>query len=87
MYIADKGNPGKISGFTQEQRFFMSWATIWRTLATDKYKVNQVKTDPHSPGYFRATGPIINIDGFHEAFDTKPGDRMYKAPEERIRMW
>ena len=87
MYIADKGNPGKISGFTQEQRFFMSWATIWRTLATDKYKVNQVKTDPHSPGYFRATGPIINIDGFHEAFDTKPGDKMYKAPEERIRMW
>lgn len=87
MYLKDKGNPGLISGYTQDQRFFMSWATIWRTLATEKYKINQVKTDPHSPGLFRAIGPIINIDAFHEAFQTKPGDKMYKAPNDRIRMW
>lgn len=87
MYLKDKGDPGLISGFTQDQRFFMSWATIWRTLATEKYKINQVKTDPHAPGLFRAVGPIINIDAFHEAFQTKPGDKMYKAPNDRIRIW
>lgn len=87
MYLADKGNPGLISGFTQDQRFFMSWATVWRTKATDQFLMNQVKTDPHSPGYYRAFAPLLNIDAFHNAFNTKPGDNLYKAPEERIKIW
>lgn len=87
MYLNDKGNPGKISGFTQDQRFFMSWATIWRTKSTEQFMQNQVKTDPHSPGYYRSFAPLLNIDAFHKAFDTKPGDKMYKAPEDRIRIW
>ena len=87
MYLKDHGNPGKINGLTQDQRFFMSWATVWRTKSTDQYMMNQVKTDPHSPGYYRSFGPIINMDSFHEAFDTKPGDKMYKAPAERIKIW
>ena len=87
MYLKDHGNPGEISGFTQDQRFFMSWATVWRTKSTDQYMINQVKTDPHSPGYYRAFGPLLNIDAFHEAFNTQPGDKMYKAPEERIKIW
>lgn len=87
MYLKDHGNPGKISGLTQDQRFFMSWATVWRTKSTEKYMVNQVKTDPHSPGYFRAFGPLVNQDSFHKAFETKPGDQLYKAPEERIKIW
>ncbi len=87
MYLKDHGNPGKISGLTQDQRFFMSWATVWRTKSTEKYMVNQVKTDPHSPGYFRAFGPLVNQDSFHNAFETKPGDQLYKAPEERIKIW
>lgn len=87
MYLKDKGNPGKISGFTQDQRFFMSWATVWRTKATDQYMINQVKTDPHSPGMFRAFGPLVNQDSFIKAFDIKPGDKMYKTPEERIKIW
>src|SRR5690606_36392753 len=86
MYLNDKGNPGLIDGFTPEQRFFLSWATIWRTKTTDEFVVNQVKTDPHSPAQYRAFAPIINLDAFHEAFDTKPGDRMYKAKEERIKI-
>ncbi|MGE8430808.1 MAG: M13 family metallopeptidase, partial [Sphingobacterium sp.] len=57
LYLKDKGNPGEISGYTQDQRFFLSWATVWRTLSSEKYMVNQVKTDPHSPGYFRSFGP------------------------------
>lgn len=87
MYLKDKGNPGNISGYTQDQRFFLSWATVWRTLSSEKYMVNQVKTDPHSPGYFRSFGPLINVDAFYKAFDVKPGDKLYKKPEERIKIW
>ncbi len=87
MYLKDNGNPGLISGYTQDQRFFMSWATVWRSKATDAHLVNQVKTDSHSPGFYRSFAPLLNIDAFHKAFDTKPGDKLYKAPEERIRIW
>jgi len=87
MYLKDKGNPGVISGYTQDQRFFLSWATVWRTLSSEKYMVNQVKTDPHSPGYFRSFGPLINVDAFYKAFDVKPGDKLYKKPEDRIKIW
>ncbi|OWK73638.1 endothelin-converting protein [Flavobacteriaceae bacterium JJC] len=87
MYLKDQGNPGLISGLTQDQRFFMSWATVWRTKSTDQYMVNQVKTDSHSPGYFRAFGPLINQDSFYKAFDVKPGDKLYKEPEQRIKIW
>ncbi len=87
MYLKDKGNPGLIDGYTQEQRFFLSWATIWRTKTTDQFVVNQVKTDPHSPAQYRAIGPIINLDAFHKAFDTKPGDKMYLAKDKRIVIW
>ncbi len=87
MYLKDKGNPGPISGYTQDQRFFMSWATVWRTLSSEKYMINQVKTDPHSPGYFRSFGPLINVDAFYKAFDVKEGDKLYKKPEDRIKIW
>ncbi|WP_312763933.1 M13 family metallopeptidase [Epilithonimonas sp.] len=87
MYLKDKGNPGKIDGYTPEQRFFLSWATVWRTLSTDKYLTNQVKTDPHSPGFFRSFGPLVNTDAFYKAFDLKEGDKLYKKPEERIKIW
>lgn len=87
MYLKDKGNPGLISGMNQDQRFFMSWATVWRTKSTDQYLQNQVKTDPHSPGFYRAFAPLLNIDAFHNAFQTKPGDKLYKAPAERIKIW
>ncbi|EJL74450.1 M13 family metallopeptidase [Chryseobacterium populi] len=87
MYLKDKGNPGVISGFTQDQRFFLSWATVWRTLSSEKYMINQVKTDPHSPGYFRSFGPLTNVDAFYKAFDVKQGDKLYKAPQDRIKIW
>lgn len=87
MYLKDKGNPGLIDGFTPEQRFFLSWATIWRTKTTNEFVVNQVKTDPHSPAQYRAFAPIVNLDAFHEAFNTKPGDKLYKAKEDRIKIW
>lgn len=87
LYLKDKGNPGLIDGFTPEQRFFISWATIWRTKSTEEALANQVKTDPHSPGYFRAIGPLENVDGFYKAFDVKEGDKMFKPKNERIVIW
>ncbi|PIE50563.1 MAG: endothelin-converting protein [Flavobacteriales bacterium] len=88
MYLKDHPvKEEKIDGFTQNQRFFLSWATVWRTKSTDEYMRNQVKTDPHSPGYFRSFAPLLNVDGFHEAFGTKEGDKLYKAPKDRIRIW
>ncbi|TXI94630.1 MAG: M13 family peptidase [Chryseobacterium cucumeris] len=87
IYLKDKGNPGKISGFTQDQRFFMSWASVWKTKASDKYLLLQIKIDKHSPGYLRSFAPLINIDAFHNTFDVKKGDKLYKAPEDRIKIW
>ncbi|EEI92953.1 hypothetical protein HMPREF0765_1467 [Sphingobacterium spiritivorum ATCC 33300] len=54
---------------------------------TDQYVVNQVKTDPHSPAQYRAFAPIVNMDGFHEAFQTKEGDKMYVPQQNRIVIW
>ncbi len=86
-FYKENGRPDNIDGFTPEQRFFMSWATVWRTKSRDEALRNQVKTDPHSPGMVRATQPLLNVDAFYEAFDIKEGDPMYLAPEERVRIW
>ncbi|MGO1752422.1 MAG: M13 family metallopeptidase [Psychroflexus sp.] len=87
MHIKENGNPGKIEGLTPEQRFFMSWATVWRTKTRDEALKTQVKTDPHSPGKYRAYVPLQNVDAFYEAFDIKETDSLYIAPEERVRIW
>ncbi|MCM5661994.1 M13 family metallopeptidase [Galbibacter mesophilus] len=87
IHLKEHGNPGKIDGFTPEQRFFMSWATVWRTKMRDEALKNRIKTDPHSPGMYRATQPLLNIDAFYQAFDIKEGDSMYLEPEERIKIW
>ena len=76
-----------IDGFTPDQRFFMSWAQIWRGKATDKRTMQLIKTDPHSPGVWRAIGPLTNFDPFYKAFDVKPGDKMYRPVNERARIW
>lgn len=86
-HYKETGRPEDIDGFTPEQRFFMSWATVWRTLTRDDALRTQIKTDPHSPGMYRATEPLKNIDAFYEAFDIKEGDPMYVAPEDRVRIW
>lgn len=87
IHLKEHGNPGKIDGFTPEQRFFMSWATVWRTKMRDEALKNRIKTDPHSPGMYRAIQPLKNIDAFYEAFNVKEGDGMYLPPEKRIKIW
>lgn len=87
LHLKQNGNPGLIDGFTPEQRFFMSWATIWRGKSRDEAIKNQVKTDPHSPGQYRAYVPLQNVDAFYEAFGIKEGDKMYVAPDKRVKIW
>lgn len=87
LHLEEHGNPGLIDGFTPEQRFFMSWATVWRTKMRDEALRNKIKTDPHSPGMYRAFVPLQNIDAFYKAFDIKEGDKMYVAPEDRVLIW
>jgi predicted metalloendopeptidase len=73
LYLKEK-NPGLI-GLTPEQRFFISWATVWRTKSRDE-ATKPSKTDPHSPVY-RSYVPLQNIDAFYEAFDSKKGRNVY----------
>ncbi len=87
LYLKDKGNPGLIDGYTPEQRFFISWGTIWRTKMRDEAIKNQVKTDPHAPGMYRAYVPLQNVDSWYKAFDIKPGDKLYVSPEKRVKIW
>ncbi|HNJ29526.1 MAG TPA: M13 family metallopeptidase [Ferruginibacter sp.] len=77
----------KIDGFTPDQRFFLNWAQIWRNNILPDAAAQRILTDTHSPGVYRANGPLTNIDAFYKAFDLKEGDKMYKAPDQRIRIW
>ncbi|MET0571338.1 MAG: M13 family metallopeptidase [Pedobacter agri] len=77
----------KIDGFTPDQRFFLAWAQVWRGNILPESAAQLIKTDPHSPGPFRTIGAPVNMDAWYNAFDVKPGDKLYKKPEDRIRMW
>lgn len=77
----------KIDGFTPDQRFFLAWAQVWRGNVLDETAAQLIKTDPHSPGPYRTIGAPVNMDAWYKAFDVQPGDKLYKKPEDRIRMW
>lgn len=77
----------KIDGFTPDQRFFLAWAQVWRSKSLPETAANLVQTDPHSPAEFRTIGAPVNMDAWYKAFDVKPGDKLYKKPEDRIKIW
>ena len=76
-----------IDGITGEQRFYYGFAQAWRERDRDEALLRWTVSDPHSPSPLRVLGAAINSDGFHEAFATRPGDKMWRAPEARIRLW
>jgi putative endopeptidase len=76
-----------IDGFTGEQRFFMGWSQVWRRKYRDEELRVRLLTDPHSPSEFRANGVVPNMSEFQRAFDVKPGDKLYRAPEQRVEIW
>jgi putative endopeptidase len=83
-----KGKPAPVmDGFTGEQRVFIGWAQAWLHKAREEALRNQVSTDPHSPAKFRVNGVVRNIPEFYTAFQVKPTDSLYLAPEKRVRIW
>lgn len=77
----------KIDGFTPDQRFFLSWAQVWKGNILNETAAQLIVTDTHSPGPYRTIGAPVNMDAWYQAFDIKPGDKLYKKPEDRIRIW
>ena len=87
-HISLKGKePPVIDGFTGDQRFFLGYAQIWRANTREAALRQQLLSDPHSPGEYRANVPLANNDAFQRAFDLKPGDKLYRAPGERVKIW
>ena len=76
-----------LDGFTGEQRVFLGWAQVWRTMYRDDALRTQITTDSHSPGFVRAFAPLRNVDAWYDAFGVKEGDANYVKPEERVRIW
>ena len=76
-----------IEGFTGDQRFFLGWAQVWRTRMREDALRQRLLTDPHSPGDYRALVPLTNLQVFYDAWDVRPGDRMYRPPNERVKIW
>lgn len=87
LHFKKHGKPDPIDGFSPEERFFLSWGTVWRTKTREQALKNQVRTDPHSPGIQRAMQPLKNMDAFYATFNVKEGDSMYLKPEERVLIW
>ncbi len=82
------GKPAPVlDGFSGDQRFFLGWAQVWRTVIRDQALRNQVMTDPHSPAIYRVNGVVRNVDAWYAAFEVKPTDALYLAPEARVRIW
>lgn len=83
-----QGKPAPVlGGLTGDQRFFLSWAQVWRTKIRDEALRAQVLSDPHAPPYFRVNGAVRNMDEWYAAFDVKPGDKLFLPPEQRVKIW
>lgn len=86
MSLNGKESP-KINGFTGDQRLFIGYAQCWLSKAREEALRNQVASDPHSPAKFRVNGIVRNIPEFYTAFNIKPTDSLYLAPEKRVKIW
>ncbi|MEP7210639.1 MAG: M13 family metallopeptidase, partial [Alphaproteobacteria bacterium] len=86
LSLGDKPAP-VIGGFTGDQRFFIAYAQAWQEVLRDDWVRQQVTTDPHSPGQYRANGVVRNIDAWYDAFGVKEGDKMYLPPDKRVHIW
>ena len=84
--LAGKAAP-VIDGLTGDQRFFLSYAQAWRTKMRDEELRAQVLSNPHSPPLMRVNGAVRNVDAWYAAFNVQPGDKLYLAPEQRVKIW
>ena len=77
----------ELDGFTGLQRVFLSWATVWRGKNRIQEAIRRLAVDPHAPMEFRCNTVVGNLQEFHDAFDVREGDGMYRAPEDRVTIW
>ncbi|HEV7385334.1 MAG TPA: M13-type metalloendopeptidase, partial [Phenylobacterium sp.] len=83
-----RGKPAPvIDGLTGDQRVFLGWAQVWREKIREDALRQRLVSDPHSPAVYRVNGTIRNIDGWYSAFEVKPGEKLYVAPDQRVRIW
>ena len=76
-----------VNGQTGDQRFFLGYARNWRSKSRPEWLRTRLISDSHSPEQYRTNGVVTNLDAFHGAFRLQPGDGLYKAPAERVRIW
>jgi putative endopeptidase len=74
-------------GLTGDQRFFLGWSQIWASKIRDDAQRRQLAADPHSPSQYRVNGVARNVDPWYAAFAVQPGDKLYLAPDQRVRIW
>jgi predicted metalloendopeptidase len=87
-HLSLDGKPAPvIDGLTGDQRFFIGWAQVWRRKYREADLKNRLVIDPHSPSEYRANGAVRNVPGFYEAFGVKPTDKLWLAPEKRVKIW
>jgi putative endopeptidase len=86
-HVAEHGEPPVLDGFTGDQRFFMAWAQVWRSMIREDELRQRLVTGPHSPAEYRVNGVVRNIDAWYEAFEVNPGNGLYLPPEERVSIW
>ena len=77
----------KIDGYTPDQRFFLSFAQVWRIKNSDETMRMRINVDPHSPEHYRTDGPLSNTPAFYKAFGVKPGDKMYRDEKDMVKVW
>jgi putative endopeptidase len=77
----------QIDGFTPDQRFFLSWAQVWRANTRDQEMASRIMTDPHSPSELRCNVPISNLEAWYKAFNVQSTDKMYRPVGDRARIW
>ena len=87
LYQAKHGKAPVIGGLTGDQRFFLAYAQAWQAKLRDGLQRQLLLSDPHSPAKFRVNGIVRNFDPWYKAFDIKPGDALYLAPEKRVHIW
>ena len=86
LSLGGKEGPA-MDGYTADQRFFMGWAQVWRRNYREQNLLTRLKTDPHSPSEYRCNGVVVNVPAFADAFMVKEGDKLYRTPEQRIKIW
>jgi endothelin-converting enzyme/putative endopeptidase len=87
LYVARHGEPPVVDGFTGDQRFFIAYAQSWQGKQREGALRSQLLSDPHSPDAYRVNGVVRNLDAWYAAFGVAPGDKLYLAAAERVRVW